>query len=73
MTRKFFFPRLCGRWLSAVVPPPTWGKPAAPLSTAAVILDAGRSADATHGYPLASRETDAIAAAALRRALLHGA
>ena len=42
-------------------------------STAAIVRDAMRSANAAHGYPLALREADAIAAAALRRALQHGA
>ena len=40
---------------------------------AAVILDAMRSANAAHGYPLALREDEALAATALRRALQQGA
>ena len=40
---------------------------------AAVISDAMRNANAAHGYPLALREAEAIAATALRRVLQQGA
>jgi hypothetical protein len=47
--------------------------PPAARSTASVIHDAMRCANAAHGYPLALREADATEAAALRRILRHGA
>ena len=47
--------------------------PAAARFPAEVFRDAMRSANAAHGYPLALREAEAIAATALRQALQQGA